>query len=128
MKIEGSGFLALDENGNGMIDNGSELFGTASGDGFADLSAHDSDGNGWIDENDPVYENLRIWTKDETGRDYLLGLKEANVGAIYLGSEKTEFQMTGGASDEITGVIRRTGVYLKESGGTGTLSHVDLRS
>ena len=51
----GSGFLALDKNGNGKIDDGSELFGTKSGDGFADLAEYDSDGNGWIDEKGRVY-------------------------------------------------------------------------
>ena len=36
---QGSGLLALDLNQDGVINDGSELFGTASGDGFADLSA-----------------------------------------------------------------------------------------
>ena len=43
---KGSGFLALDKNGDGVINDGSELFGTKSGDGFADLAAYDEDGNG----------------------------------------------------------------------------------
>ena len=42
----GSGYLALDKNGDGIINDGSELFGTKSGNGFADLAAYDSDGNG----------------------------------------------------------------------------------
>lgn len=46
----GSGYLALDKNGDGVINDGSELFGTKSGDGFADLAEYDADGNGWIDE------------------------------------------------------------------------------
>ena len=123
---EGSGFLALDRDGNGVIDDGSELFGTQSGDGFADLAAYDRDGNRWIDENDDIYSELRVWTKDAQGNDKLTGLKEANVGAIYLGSAETEFSLKD-ADNETNGVIRKTGVYLKETGGAGTLSHVDLR-
>jgi hypothetical protein len=125
---EGSGFLALDADGNGAIDDGSELFGTQSGDGFADLAAYDDDGNGWIDENDAVYDKLRVWTKGADGADNLLTLKEADVGAIYLDSAGTEFSLKEAATNETQGVIRRTGMYLKESGGVGTLSHVDLRS
>ena len=33
-----SGFLALDKNEDGKINDGSELFGTKSGDGFSDLA------------------------------------------------------------------------------------------
>ncbi len=124
---KGSGFLALDRDGNGKIDDGSELFGTKSGDGFADLAAYDSDGNGWIDENDDVYAKLRVWVKDADGGDRLLDLKKADVGAIYLGSADTEFSLKDAATNETEAVIRKTGVYLKESGGAGTVSHVDLR-
>ncbi len=124
---EGSGFLALDANENGVIDDGGELFGTRSGDGFADLAAHDGDGNGWIDENDDVYGKLRVWVKDADGGDRLLNLKEANVGAIYLGSADTEFSFQDEATHETRGVMRKTGIYLRETGEAGTLSHVDLR-
>ena len=124
---QGSGFLALDANGNGVIDDGNELFGTQSGDGFADLAAYDEDGNGWIDENDAVYEKLRVWTKGADGADNLMSLKEANVGAIYLDSARTQFSLNDAATNETNGVIRRTGVYLKETGEAGTIQHVDLR-
>lgn len=123
---EGSGFLVLDKNGNGRADNGSELFGTASGDGFKDLAAYDDDGNGWIDEKDSVFGRLKIWTKDETGRDHMLTLKQADVGAIHLGSAATEFSLTDSDSAHADAFIRKTGVYLKESGGAGTIQHVDL--
>ena len=59
----GSGLLALDKNGDGIINNGTELFGPNTQDGFSELSKYDSDGNGWIDENDSVYDNLRICGK-----------------------------------------------------------------
>ena len=122
----GSGFLALDKNGDGKINDGSELFGTKSGDGFGDLAAYDEDGNGWIDEADSVFKDLKIWTKDENGKDVLMNLKDADVGAIYLGSAQTEFSLNNQATQQTNGIIRKTGVYLKESGGVGTVQHVDL--
>lgn len=123
---EGSGFLALDKNRDGVINDGSELFGTRSGNGFKDLAAYDRDNNGWIDEADDVFDKLVIWTKDEDGKDKMLSLKEAGVGAIYLGSSGTEFSLNDAVTNESNAVIRRTGIYLKESGEAGTVQHVDL--
>ena len=127
----GSGFLALDKNGDGEINDGSELFGTRSGDGFRDLREYDSDGNGWIDENDAVFEKLRVWCKGSNGEDILMNLKEADIGAIFLGSQETEFT-TAGEDGIRDGVIRSTGVFLRESGAragrsaAGTIQHVDM--
>ena len=130
---KGSGYLALDRNGDGVINDGSELFGTKSGDGFADLAAYDSDGNGWIDENDEIWDKLLIWTKDEYGRDKCYKLSEKNVGAICLSSASTDFSLTsrGNTSDsfqpgEVNGRIRRTGIFLYENGYAGTIQHVDV--
>ena len=123
---KGSGFLALDKNGDGKINDGSELFGTKSGDGFGDLREYDSDGNGWIDENDDVFSKLKVWCKDENGKDILMDLKGADIGAIFLGEQQTEFSL-GGADGYRDGVIRSTGVFLREStGAAGTVQHVDL--
>lgn len=123
---KGSGFLALDKNGDGRMNDGSELFGTASGDGFKDLAAYDEDGNGWIDENDSIYSQLKIWTKDENGKDHLIDLKDADVGAIYLGNADTQFSLKND-KNKLKGEIKKTGIYLKEStGAVGTLNHVDL--
>lgn len=122
----GSGFLALDKNGDGVINDGSELFGTKSGDGFRDLAAFDEDGNGWIDENDSVFNKLKVWTKDENGKDMLLDLKQADVGAIFLGSVDTEFSLQN-VNHETDAVIRKTGIFLKESTGeVSTINHVDM--
>lgn len=121
----GSGYLALDKNGDGIINNGSELFGPSTGNGFGELSSLDSDKNGWIDEADQIYQKLKVWTKDENGKDVLLSLKDADVGAIYLGSTKTSFALTDD-SNNLKGQIQRTGMYLKENGGTGTIQEVDF--
>ena len=121
----GSGFLALDRNDNNIIDDGSELFGPKSGNGFYELAAYDEDNNGWIDENDSIYNKLRIWTIDETGNRELFALGKVGVGAIYLGNVKSEFGLKTQTNDNL-GQIRSTGIFLKESGEAGTIQHVDL--
>ncbi len=122
---KGSGYLALDKNGDGVINDGSELFGTESGNGFADLAKYDEDGNGWIDENDSVWSKLQIWCKDENGQDVLYRLADKGVGAICLQNASTDFTMK--ASDGSTkGAIRNTGVFLYENGNVGTIQHVDV--
>lgn len=56
----GSGFLVLDLNEDGRVDDGSELFGPRTGNGSYELSLHDLDGNGWIDEAGLVFRDLRV--------------------------------------------------------------------
>jgi hypothetical protein len=121
----GSGFLAYDKNGDGIINNGLELFGTKSGNGFKDLALHDSDNNGWIDENDEIYDKLSVWIRNADGTDSLLSLKEADVGAIYLGNAQTDFTHRN-MDLAISAMTRASGLFLKESGGVGTVQQVDL--
>jgi hypothetical protein len=121
----GSGFLALDKNGDGTINNGSELFGPGSGNGFNELAAYDSDGNNWIDENDAVFANLRIWAKDSAGNDQLFTLSQKGVGALYLGNVATPFSVKDG-ENALIGKVRSTGVFLEENGSVGTLQQIDL--
>ena len=122
---KGCGFLALDKNGDGVINDGSELFGAKSGDGFGDLKEYDLDGNGWIDENDEVFSKLRVWYKNGDGEEELVDLKEADIGAIFLGEQRTDMTMRG-SDMNVGGMMRSTGFFLKESGGMGTIQHVDL--
>ena len=122
----GSAFLALDKNGDGKINDGSELFGTKSGDGFRDLSAYDLDGNGWIDENDPIFDKLRIWTKDASGEDVLCAIGKAGIGAIYLGNADTDFSLNSSKDNSTNARVRKTGIFLYENGACGTMQHVDL--
>jgi hypothetical protein len=121
----GSGFLALDKNHDGRINDGSELFGTASGDGFRDLRAYDDDGNNWIDENDAIFQSLRIWSKNNEGGDQLTALGKAGVGALYLGHVATPFSMKDG-ENQLLGKVRATGLVIMESGQAVTMQQVDL--
>lgn len=122
----GSGFLAMDKNEDGKINDGQELFGTASGNGFEDLAKYDEDGNGWIDEADSVFDKLLIWTKDEKGEDRLLKIKKAGVGAICLENVTTEFSLNSKKTNELNGKIQKTGIFLYENGTAGTMQHLDL--
>ena len=121
-----SGYLALDRNGDGKIGDGSELFGTKSGDGFADLAEYDADGNGWIDEADPVFEKLKIWVTDADGREHLYRLKEKDIGAICLANAATDFDLRSMEDNALSARIRKTGIFLYENGMAGTVQHVDL--
>lgn len=122
---EGSGFLAFDINNDGTINNGLELFGPQSGNGFSELAQYDGDNNGWIDENDEIYDKLSIWTKDENGNDRLFALGAVGIGAIYLGSTATAFDLKTSDNDTL-GSIARSGIFLRENGTAGTIQHVDL--
>ena len=66
--------IAIDRNNNGIIDNGSELFGNKtksntariytnpnSKNGFEALSEFDSNNDGIIDEKDKEFTNLLLW-------------------------------------------------------------------
>ncbi len=123
---QGSGFLALDANNDGSINDGTELFGAQSGDGFADLAAFDEDGNGWIDEGDSIYESLRIWTRNAAGEDQLLALGDKNIGALYLGSVATPFALKQTETNEQQGQVRATGLFLFENGQVGSMQQLDL--
>ena len=122
----GSGFLALDLNEDGKINDGSELFGTKSGDGFSDLAKYDADGNGWIDEADPIWDKLLIWTKDENGKDQLYHLSDRGVGAIGLGRVGTQFSLNSEKTNETNAMIRKTGIFLYENGTVSTIQHLDM--
>lgn len=121
----GSGYLVFDRNADGRINDGSEMFGPASGDGFADLAALDDDGNGWIDENDSAFGKLSIWNPSTADGGTGSGLLAAGVGAIALGRVATPFDLTGNAN-ALLGQIRTSGIFLHEDGTAGTIQQIDL--
>ncbi|HQO80921.1 MAG TPA: hypothetical protein PKW48_07695 [Deltaproteobacteria bacterium] len=122
----GRGFLAIDLNGDGIINNGSELFGPRTGNGFGELASYDTDGNSWIDENDEVFHRLKIMTVDNRGVQSLSNLKDMNVGAVYLGAVPTLFDVRTTSDNTLLGQVHTTGLYLREDGTPGTIQQLDL--
>jgi len=91
-------FLVLDRNRNGVIDDGSELFGTATPksngeraangfDALVDLDGGPSRSDGRIDRRDAVFSELRLWfDRNHNGfseADELVTLTDAGIVAIF---------------------------------------------
>lgn len=123
MLTKGNGFLALDRNDNGYIDDGFELFGTQNGNGFLDLKRYDLDGNNWIDENDTIFDKLRIWTKTAE-EDSLVAIGEMGIGALYLGHAEGDYDIKD--EGQTLGRIRSNGLYLNEDGTSGLMTQIDF--
>ena len=118
----GSYFLALDLNNDGIINNGNELFGTQSGNGFADLRHYDDDGNGLIDAGDAVFDRLRLFRTDS---DQLMSLSEQQIIAIGLHAKDTPFTFTDSQGTNLA-QLRQSSFYLRSNGNHGTVQHIDL--
>ncbi|OAM30122.1 hypothetical protein A7P96_05690 [Eikenella sp. NML03-A-027] len=95
------GLLVYDRNGDGIINNGSELFGDAThlknggmaAHGFAALADLDDNGDGKIDAADKAFSSLRVWrdlNQDGISQEgELLTLEQAKVRSL-----NTQFRNT----------------------------------
>ena len=110
----GYAFLALDLNQDGIINDGSELFGPSTGNGFAELAEYDLDQNQWIDENDGIFDDLVLWEQGDEGMT-LTRLEDAGIGAIYLARIPSQFDLTSD-DNEVMGRVTHTSVALTEDG------------
>ncbi|WDP88528.1 MAG: hypothetical protein HUN04_01735 [Desulfobacter sp.] len=124
MLSQGSGFLCLDKNQDGIINDGSELFGPGTGNGFLELLRFDQDENFWIDENDEIFDELSFWENDGTGKMQLTKIKDAGIGAIYLASANTPIDMLDEAGN-VQARIKKSGIALNEDGSTSSVVEMD---
>jgi hypothetical protein len=94
-------WLALDRNGNGLIDDGGELFGSGTTmpdaskalDGFAALRVLDSNQDGVIDSNDAAFGKLSLWVDSnsnaKTDPGELRTLTQAGIQSLLLMAKPT---------------------------------------
>jgi len=120
-----SAFIAIDNNNDGKINDGSELFGALTGDGYAELAVYDDDNNQFIDENDAIYKKLQVWMKDENGKDELIAIANLGIGAIYLNNVATPFDLKNENNTSL-GKIQSTSLYLTNNGDVGTTQKLDF--
>ena len=123
------GFLALDRNGNGSIDNGGELFGdqvilkdgSKSESGFEALAELDDNGDGIIDNKDSAFANLRVWIDaNHNGKSDSNELKTLNeTGIISISLEHSEVSIV----DEETGarIAESASVTINKNGAVSTV-------
>ena len=123
------GFLALDRNGNGSIDNGGELFGdqvilkdgSKSESGFEALAELDDNGDGIIDNKDSAFANLRVWIDaNHNGKSDSNELKTLNeTGIISISLEHSKVSIV----DEETGarIAESASVTINKNGAVSTV-------
>lgn len=120
----GSGLLSLDRNNDGIINDGSELFGPSTGSGFSELAEYDDDNDFWIDEDDDIFDDLTLWESDEKGDMHLTKLKDAGIGAIYLKNEDTPFDIRD-QDNHLQARIKKSGIALNEDYSISSIQEMD---
>ncbi len=121
--ISNGAYVVQDLNKNGTVDDGKELIGALSGDGFADLRAMDQDGNGFIDSGDAKYQDLYLW---QPGGGKLTGLADAHILGLYTGNAATPFDLKAQNGD-VGGRVNTTGIAINEDGTVRPLEQIDVK-
>ncbi|OCA58221.1 hemolysin [Xylella fastidiosa subsp. pauca 11399] len=127
------GLLVLDRNGNGRIDNGSELFGAdtvlANGhkatSGFEALRDLDSNGDGLFDAADARFTDVRVWRDlnqdGQSQANELFTLSNLGIASITLTPTDTQRVNLGNGN-----VMDARGSYTRTDGRNGTVGNLQL--
>lgn len=117
------GLLAIDSNGNGLVDNGSEI--VFGGNGLTDLQGlaanYDSNKDGVLDANDADFAKFGVWqdanSNGVTDAGEFRSLTDAGITSINLVSDGVEYAAANG---EVT--VHGTSSYTKADGTTGDVA------
>jgi len=117
------GYLVYDKNSNNQADNGSELFGPATGNGFSELAQLDDNNNGFLDREDSAYQQLYLWQPE---KNTWLSLAEAEIEAISTVAIATPYTFYN-EKDEVQAQLRYSSFAIGESGRGFGVHHVDVK-
>ena len=116
------GLLVLDRNGDGVINHGGELFGdntllkdgSLAANGFAALAEFDENGDGKIDAQDAVFEQLKVWrdlNQDGISQaEELFTLEQLGIQSLDLNHQAVNQRQGNGNS------VARLGSYTDSEG------------
>ncbi len=113
------GFLVWDQDGNGRIDDSSELFGSPGTGGFAELAALDENEDGVVDTADTHFAELEVWRDlNQDGRTDLGELFSlADLDITSIGAVGTEFNHTTPNGN----LLREQATFTRGDGTTGQI-------
>ncbi|WP_370578625.1 calcium-binding protein [Snodgrassella alvi] len=141
------GFLVVDRNGDGIINDGSELFGdgtilsdgSKATNGYQALSEFDSNGDGIINDEDVNFNQLKVWrdlNQDGISQENeLFTLKELGIKSLKLQYEDTNTALGNGnilaqkgSYETIDGTERTMGDlnFMYDSLYSKFTNHIDL--
>ncbi len=120
----GRAFLVLDRNGNGRVDDGSELLGALSGQAYADLAKLDADGNGFVDGGDLSFAQLGLW-RPGTLENRFDSMEEHGIAALASSNIASDFKLTDPDGKQ-TGQLRASSIFVTDAGQVGTTQQLDL--
>ena len=133
------GWLVLDRNSNGTIDNGGELFGvdtvkadgTKATDGFDALSDLDSNDDGVFDAKDTRFADVRVWrdlNQDGVSQSSELSTLAANnIRSISLNKTSTTIHLGNGNAQTATATFTRTDDTTGTAANLGLVSNTFYR-
>ena len=114
-------YLAYDRNQDLKVNNGTELFGPISGNGFADLAAYDGNANGFIDAADDIWQHLYLWRPQQQ----MLNISQTELAAISLESVATPMSFLN-KEQQVLAQLQRSGLAFFADGTPALVQQIDV--